>query len=75
MIVLTAQPGVNHAAFSATMHARFTDWRNNVQICHVAQRSRDGGKLIVIRINPLRGFRLPADAQRVAQEVLTEVAQ
>ena len=74
MITLIAQPGVNHRASNATMHTRFTDWRGNVQICHVAQRTRDGGKRIAIRINPLRGFNLPADAEQVAQEVLMAVS-
>lgn len=73
MITLTAQPGINHAAFNAAMHSHYTDWRGNVQICHVAQRTKDGGKRIAIRINPLRGFRLPADVRDVAQQVLAEV--
>ena len=73
MITLIAQPGINHAAFSAAMHNRNPDWRGNVQICHVAQRSRAGGKHIAIRINPLRGYRLAADAEQQAQEVLAEV--
>jgi hypothetical protein len=74
MITLIAQPGINHAAFSAAMHSRNPDWRNNVQICHVAQRTRDGGKHIAIRINPLRGYRLAADAEKQAQEALAEVS-
>ncbi len=74
MITLTAQPGINHAAFNAAMHSRYTDWRGNVQICHVAQRTKDGGKRIAICINPVRGFQLPADAQMVAETVLAEVS-
>lgn len=73
MITLTAKPGVNHAAFKAAMHARYTDWIGNVQICHVAQRNSDGSKRIAIRINPLRGFRLPPDVQTVAEQMLMEV--
>lgn len=74
MIALTAKPGFNYNTFFAAMHERFTDWRGNVQICHVAQRSRDGGKRIVIRINPLRGFQLSVDARTVAEQVLAEVS-
>lgn len=73
MIQLQTPPGFNYSAFFASMHSRNPEWRGNVQICHVAQRTNDGGKRIAIRINPLRGYQFAADAERQAQEVLAEV--
>lgn len=74
MITLAAPIGVNTAKFKATMHERFDNWKGNVQICHAPRRASDGSKYIKFAVNPLRGFELPADAEQVAQEVLTEVS-
>lgn len=70
MLILKTSTGFNYRKFFTTMHEQFSGWRGNVQIAHVAKRTPQNERYIEVRINPVRGYELEAEAEEVALAVL-----
>ena len=75
MITVNTSIQVQFAQFCQAMYTQFPTWKaeRQVQLAYTRKRNNAGDYYLQIAVNPLGGYRLPAETQEAVTEVVRQM--